>query len=170
MVTVGIVMGNDSDMPIMAEAAEVLEKFGIAYETRIISAYFEPDILYEYAKSASERGIKVMIAGASKAVHLPGMCAAIFAMPVIGIPIESSGLNGRDSLNPTIQMPCSIPIATVTINSGKNAGLLAAQILATSDITLREKIKIDREKYMDLLEKKDEHLQQQGYKNYPCQN
>ena len=113
MVKVGIVMGSDSDMPVMAKAAEILEKFGIAYEMTIISAHREPDIFFEWAKAAEGKGIKVIIAGAGKAAHLPGMCAAIFPMPVIGIPMKTSDLGGVDSLYSIVQMPTGIPAATV---------------------------------------------------------
>ena len=132
MAKVGIVMGSDSDMPIMAQAADMLEELGIDFEMTIISAHREPDIFYEYAKAAEGKGIKVIIAGAGKAAHLPGMCAAIFPMPVIGIPMKTSDLGGVDSLYSIVQMPSGIPVATVAINGGKNAGILAAKILATS--------------------------------------
>ena len=133
MAKVGIVMGSDSDMPVMSKAADMLEKFGIDYEMTIISAHREPDVFFEYAKSAEEKGFKVIIAGAGMAAHLPGMCAAIFPMPVIGIPMYTTSLGGRDSLYSIVQMPSGIPVATVAINGGANAGILAAKILATSD-------------------------------------
>ena len=110
MAKVGIVMGSDSDMPVMAKAAEILDKLGIDYEMRIISAHREPDVFFEYAKGAEERGCKVIIAGAGKAAHLPGMCAAIFPMPVIGIPMKTSDLGGVDSLYSIVQMPSGIPV------------------------------------------------------------
>ena len=141
MAKVGIVMGSDSDMPIMAQAAEVLEQFGIDFEMTIISAHREPDTFFEYAKSAESKGMKVIIAGAGKAAHLPGMCAAIFPLPVIGIPMKTSDLGGVDSLYSIVQMPSGIPVATVAINGGKNAGILAAKILAASDPELLEKLK-----------------------------
>ena len=140
MPKVGIVMGSDSDMPIMAKAAEILDKFGIDYEMTIISAHREPDIFFEWAKSAEEKGIKVIIAGAGKAAHLPGMCAALFPMPVVGIPMKTSDLGGVDSLYSIVQMPSGIPVATVAINGGANAGILAAKILATSDAELLAKL------------------------------
>ena len=127
MATVGIVMGSDSDMPVMAKAAEMLDRFGIDYEMKIISAHREPDIFFEWAKGAKERGTKVIIAGAGKAAHLPGMCAALFPMPVIGIPMKTSDLGGVDSLYSIVQMPSGIPVATVAINGGQNAGILAAK-------------------------------------------
>ncbi len=122
---VGIVMGSDSDMPVMAKAADILEELGVPYEMAIISAHREPDVFYEYAKSAEQKGFKVIIAGAGMAAHLPGMCAAIFPMPVIGIPMHTTSLGGRDSLYSIVQMPSGIPVATVAINGGANAGLLA---------------------------------------------
>ena len=141
MAKVGIVMGSDSDMPIMAKAAEILDQFGIDYEMTIISAHREPDIFFEWAKGAESRGVKVIIAGAGKAAHLPGMCAAIFPMPVIGIPMKTSDLGGVDSLYSIVQMPSGIPVATVAINGGANAGILAAKILAASDEALLKKVK-----------------------------
>ena len=140
MAKVGIVMGSDSDMPIMAQAADMLEELGIDFEMTIISAHREPDIFFDYAKSAESRGIKVIIAGAGKAAHLPGMCAALFPMPVIGIPMKTSYLGGVDSLYSIVQMPSGIPVATVAINGGKNAGILAAKILATSDPELLQRL------------------------------
>ena len=116
MAKVGIVMGSDSDMPVMAKAADILEKLGIDYEMTIISAHREPDEFFEYAKSAESKGFKVIIAGAGMAAHLPGMCAAIFPMPVIGIPMHTTSLGGRDSLYSIVQMPTGIPVATVAIN------------------------------------------------------
>ena len=166
MAKVGIVMGSDSDMPIMAKAAEILDKFGIDYEMRIISAHREPDVFFDYAKSAEEKGFKVIIAGAGKAAHLPGMCAAIFPMPVIGIPMKTSDLGGVDSLYSIVQMPSGIPVATVAINGGANAGILAAKILATSDQELLEKLKAYTEELKFQVVEKDEKLQENGYKNY----
>ena len=141
MAQVGIVMGSDSDMPVMAQAADFLEKMGIEFEMTVISAHREPDVFFEYAKSAEEKGYKVMIAGAGKAAHLPGMCAALFPMPVIGVPMKTADLGGVDSLYSIVQMPSGIPVATVAINGGKNAGILAAKILAASDPELLQKLK-----------------------------
>ena len=141
MAKVGIVMGSDSDMPIMAKAADILEELGIEYEMTIISAHREPDVFFEYARSAEDKGFKVIIAGAGMAAHLPGMCAAIFPMPVIGIPMHTTSLGGRDSLYSIVQMPSGIPVATVAINGGANAGLLAAKILATSDEKVLARLK-----------------------------
>ena len=132
MAKVGIVMGSDSDMPVMSKAADMLEKFGIEYEMTIISAHREPDVFFEYAKTAEEKGFKVIIAGAGMAAHLPGMCPAISPMPVIGIPMHTTSLGGRDSLYSIVQMPSGIPVVTFAINGGANAAILAAKILATS--------------------------------------
>ena len=166
MAKVGIVMGSDSDMPIMAQAAEVLEQFGIDFEMTIISAHREPDTFLQYAKSAESKGMKVIIAGAGKAAHLPGMCAAIFPLPVIGIPMKTSDLGGVDSLYSIVQMPSGIPVATVAINGGKNAGILAAKILAASDPELLEKLKAYSEKMKTEVESKAEKLDKIGYKEY----
>ncbi len=166
MAQVGIVMGSDSDMPVMAKAAEMLEEFGISYEMTIISAHREPDVFFEYAKTAEAKGFKVIIAGAGMAAHLPGMCAAIFPMPVIGIPMHTTSLGGRDSLYSIVQMPSGIPVATVAINGGANAGILAAKILATSNPELLDKVKAYAASLKEAVEKKDAKLQEVGYKNY----
>ena len=169
MAKVGIVMGSDSDMPIMAKAAEILDKLGIDYEMTIISAHREPDIFFQWAKSAEERGIRVIIAGAGKAAHLPGMCAALFSMPVIGIPMKTSDLGGVDSLYSIVQMPSGIPVATVAINGGANAGILAAKILAVSDEQLLQKVKDYSEALKNDVVKKAEKLESVGYKEYLAQ-
>ncbi len=166
MALVGIVMGSDSDMPVMAKAAEVLDELGISFEMKIISAHREPDVFFEYAKTAEEKGFKVIIAGAGMAAHLPGMCAAIFPLPVIGIPMHTSSLGGRDSLYSIVQMPSGIPVATVAINGGTNAGLLAAKILATSDAALLDQLKAYSQSLKESVQKKDERLSQVGYRNY----
>ncbi len=166
MAQVGIVMGSDSDMPVMSKAADILEQLGISYEMRIISAHREPDEFFEYARTAEDKGFKVIIAGAGMAAHLPGMCAAIFPMPVIGIPMHTTSLGGRDSLYSIVQMPSGIPVATVAINGGANAGLLAAKILATSDSELLKKLKDYSASLKDQVVAKDKKLQEVGYKNY----
>ena len=166
MAKVGIVMGSDSDMPVMSKAAAVLDQLGVEYEMRIISAHREPDVFFEYAKSAEEKGWKVIIAGAGMAAHLPGMCAAIFPMPVIGIPMHTTSLGGRDSLYSIVQMPSGIPVATVAISGGANAGLLAAKILATSDDALLGRLKDYSRQLKEQVEAKDARLQQVGYKDY----
>lgn len=163
---VGIVMGSDSDMPIMAKAADILEELDIPYEMAVISAHREPDVFFEYARSAEDRGFKVIIAGAGMAAHLPGMCAAIFPMPVIGIPMHTTSLGGRDSLYSIVQMPSGIPVATVAINAGANAALLAARILATSDTALLEKLKEYSTRLKEQVQAKDARLQEIGYKAY----
>ncbi len=163
---VGIVMGSDSDMPVMAKAAEVLEELGVSYEMTIISAHREPDVFFEFAGSAEEKGYKVIIAGAGMAAHLPGMCAAIFPMPVIGIPMHTTSLGGRDSLYSIVQMPSGIPVATVAINGGANAGLLAAKILAVSDELLLSRLKAYSRRLKEQVEAKDAKLKEQGYKAY----
>ena len=166
MAKVGIVMGSDSDMPVMAQAAEFLTKMGIDYEMRIISAHREPDVFFEWAKGAKERGYKVIIAGAGKAAHLPGMCAALFPMPVVGIPMKTSDLGGLDSLYSIVQMPSGIPCATVAINGGKNAGILAAKILAVSDGELLAKLEAYTDEMKNDVMKKDEKLQTEGYQAF----
>ena len=166
MAKVAIVMGSDSDMPIVKKAAEFLDQMGIDFEMTIISAHREPDIFFEWAKGAKDRGVKVIIAGAGKAAHLPGMCAALFPMPVIGIPMKTSDLGGVDSLYSIVQMPSGIPVATVAINGGLNAGILAAKILATSDEKLLEKLEAYSEEMKQSVVEKAEKLDKVGYKDY----
>lgn len=166
MAQVGIVMGSDSDMPVMAKAADILEELGISYEMTIISAHREPDVFFEYANSAEAKGFKVIIAGAGMAAHLPGMCAAIFPMPVVGIPMHTTSLGGVDSLYSIVQMPAGIPVATVAINGGANAGLMAAKILATSDAELLAKLKDYSKTLKEQVQAKDAKLQEVGYKKY----
>ena len=163
---VGIVMGSDSDLAVMSKAADVLEELGVEFEMTIISAHREPDVFFEYAKSAESKGWKVIIAGAGMAAHLPGMCAAIFPMPVIGVPMHTTSLGGRDSLYSIVQMPSGIPVATVAINGGANAGILAAKILATSDDALLGRLKAYSEKMKDQVVEKAKKLDEVGYKNY----
>ncbi len=166
MSTVGLVMGSDSDMDVMSKAAATLDKFGIDYEMRIISAHREPDVFFEYAGSAKDRGIKVIIAGAGMAAHLPGMFAAIFPLPVIGIPMHTTSLGGRDSLYSIVQMPSGIPVATVAINGGVNAALLAVRMLAIGDDTLLKKLEDYSAELKEAVEKKDALLAEKGYMNY----
>ena len=161
MAQVGIVMGSDSDMPIMSKAADILEELGISYEMTIISAHREPDVFFEYAKGAEAKGFKVIIAGAGMAAHLPGMCAAIFPMPVIGIPMHTTSLGGRDSLYSIVQMPSGIPVATVAIDGTKNAAFLAIEIGAVSDRELYRKYKEYREEAAAEIYRKDEKLQKE---------
>ncbi|CDC36435.1 n5-carboxyaminoimidazole ribonucleotide mutase [Butyrivibrio sp. CAG:318] len=166
MAKVGIVMGSDSDLGVMSKAAEMLEKFGIEYEMTIISAHRMPDVFFDYAKKAEEKGFKVIIAGAGGAAHLPGMCAAIFPMPVIGVPIYTKTVGGVDSLYSIVQMPSGIPVATVAIDGGANAGILAAKILATSDDELLARLKEYKEDLKAGVMKKKEKIENVGYKKY----
>lgn len=166
MAKVGIVMGSDSDMPVMSKAADILEELGVSFEMTIISAHREPDVFFDYAKSAEAKGFKVIIAGAGMAAHLPGMCAAIFPMPVIGVPMHTTSLGGMDSLYSIVQMPSGIPVATVAIGGGANAGLLAAKILAASDDSLLARLKKYSEGLKESVEKKAEKLDEIGYREY----
>ena len=166
MAQVGIVMGSDSDMPVMAKAADVLEELGISYEMRIISAHREPDVFFEYAKNAEAAGYKVIIAGAGMAAHLPGMCAALFPMPVIGVPMSGKNLDGMDALYSIVQMPPGIPVATVAIDGGMNAAILAAKILATSDAEVLQKLKDYSAEMKDTVQAKADKLKEIGYEAY----
>lgn len=137
---VGIIMGSDSDLPVMREAAYVLEEFEVPYEIKIVSAHRTPKHMAEYSSTAQSRGLKVIIAGAGGAAHLPGMTAAHTILPVIGVPVKSKSLDGLDSLLSIVQMPAGVPVAAVAINQAKNAGLLAVQILATSNEAFAQKL------------------------------
>jgi len=139
---VGLIMGSKSDWPTMEHAAEMLDKLGVAYETRVVSAHRTPDLLFDYAKTACDRGLKVIIAGAGGAAHLPGMVASQTSLPVLGVPVQSKALNGLDSLLSIVQMPGGIAVGTLAIGKAgaTNAGLLAAQIIGTSDDTVREAV------------------------------
>lgn len=159
-------MGSDSDMKVMSKAADMLEKLKIDYEMTIISAHREPDVFYEYAKSAESKDFKVIIAGAGMAAHLPGMCAAIFPMPVIGIPMSGKNLEGVDALYSIVQMPPGIPVATVAIDGGVNAAILAARILATSNAELLQRLKKYSTEMKETVEAKAVKLDQLGYKEY----
>ncbi|CCU79747.1 Phosphoribosylaminoimidazole carboxylase catalytic subunit [Halanaerobium saccharolyticum subsp. saccharolyticum DSM 6643] len=163
---VGVIMGSDSDLPVMKEAAEILDKFEVEYELTVVSAHRTPDRLYNYAETAEEKGLDVIIAGAGGAAHLPGMVAAVTTVPVVGVPVKTSKLSGLDSLYSIVQMPPGVPVATVAINGAKNAALLAVQILARSDEELNQKQKEYRremkEKVLDTAEK----LEEQGYQEY----
>ena len=140
-IRIGIIMGSDSDLPVMQAAADMLDELGVPYEITIVSAHRTPRRLYEYAESAESRGLKVIIAGAGGAAHLPGMAAAITPLPVIGVPVKSSSLSGEDSLLSIVQMPPGVPVATVAINGAKNAAILAAQVLATADHALAQRVR-----------------------------
>ncbi|HTL85791.1 MAG TPA: 5-(carboxyamino)imidazole ribonucleotide mutase [Acidimicrobiia bacterium] len=134
---VGVIMGSDSDLPTMQGAIDVLVEFGVPYEVRVVSAHRTPDVMFEYARTAAERGLRVIIAGAGGAAHLPGMTASMTSLPVIGVPVPLKQLDGLDSLLSIVQMPGGVPVATVAIGNAKNAGLLAVRILGTSDDKLR---------------------------------
>lgn len=166
MPKVGIVMGSDSDMKVMGKAADMLEKFGIDYEMTIISAHREPDVFYEYAKSAEAKDFKVIIAGAGMAAHLPGMCAALFPMPVVGVPMSGKNLAGEDALFSIVQMPPGIPVATVAIDGGMNAAILATKILAVSDAELLEKLKAYTTEMKETVQAKAAKLDEIGYEAY----
>lgn len=163
---VGIIMGSDSDLPVMQDAAKMLTEFGITSEVTIVSAHRTPDRMYEYAKDAEARGIKVIIAGAGGSAHLPGMVASLTSLPVIGVPIKTKSLDGLDSLLSIVQMPPGIPVATVAVNGAKNAGLLAARIIGLSHEEISDKVKVyQKELETSVLEKVDK-LEDDGYKNY----
>lgn len=163
---VGIVMGSDSDLAVMSKAADMLEELEISYEVRIISAHREPDVLVEWAGSVQERGIKVIIAGAGMAAALPGMCAALFPLPVIGVPLSGKNLDGMDAVFSILQMPPGVPVAAVAIDGAKNAALLAAKILAASDGELLERLKNYSLEQKEQVVKKDARLQSLGCKGY----
>ena len=161
---VGIIMGSDSDLPIMQAAAQMCEEFDIKYELTIVSAHRTPERLVTYAKSAEKRGLRVIIAGAGGAAHLPGMVASLSPLPVIGVPIKSSSLEGMDSLLSIVQMPGGVPVATVAINGAKNAGILAAQILGIKSKDVRIKVQEYKKKMLDEVQAKIENLEASNYK------
>ena len=163
---IGIIMGSDSDLPIMQEAAKVLDEFKIAYELTVVSAHRTPDRLYEYAKTASDRGIDVIIAGAGGAAHLPGMVASMTELPVIGVPIKTSSLSGLDSLLSIVQMPPGVPVATVAIGGAKNAGILAAEILGISDDAIRKQVATYKKDLNAMVQKKAQKLEEIGFSAY----
>ena len=165
-VQVAIVMGSDSDLPIMKDAAKILDEFGISYEVKVLSVHRTPLKAMEYAESLKQRKVQVIIGGAGGAAHLPGIFAAMVPVPVIGVPIHTKTLSGVDSLYSIVQMPSGIPVATVAINGAKNAGILAATILAASDETMREKIVAYKKTLADQVIAKDEKLQDVGYEKY----
>ena len=168
-VDVAIIMGSDSDLPIMKDAAKFLDEMGISYEITILSVHRCPEESSEYAESLKQRKVKVIIAGAGGAAHLPGVFAAMVPVPVIGVPIQSKTLSGVDSLYSIVQMPSGIPVATVAINGAKNAAILASSILATSDEVLQNKIVEFKENMKDGVLKKNEKLQAIGYEAYLAQ-
>lgn len=166
MARVGIIMGSDSDLKVMSKAAAMLEELEIDYEMTIISAHREPDELIEWTRGAQERGMKVMIAGAGMAAALPGMCAALFTLPVIGVPLSGKNLDGMDAVFSIMQMPPGVPVATVAIDGAKNAALLAAKILATSDDEILEKLKAYSKNMKEQVVAKAAKLDEVGYKAY----
>ena len=163
---VGVIMGSDSDLPVMKEAAEILDQFEVEYELTVVSAHRTPERLYNYAETAEEKGLDVIIAGAGGAAHLPGMVAAVTTVPVIGVPVKTSKLSGLDSLYSIVQMPPGVPVATVAINGAKNAALLAVQILARSDDELNKKQKEYRQEMKTKVLKTADKLEEQGYEEY----
>lgn len=168
-VEIGIIMGSDSDLPTMKEAITICEDFGIGYEVEIVSAHRTPERMVEYAKTAHLRGIKVIIAGAGGAAHLPGMTASLTPLPVVGVPVKTGTLSGVDSLYSIVQMPKGIPVATVAIGNAANAGLLAIQIIASQRPELLTKVQEYREKLSEMVKLKQEKLDKLGYKHYLTQ-
>jgi phosphoribosylaminoimidazole carboxylase PurE protein len=159
---VGIIMGSDSDLPVMEKAAEMLERLGVPYELTVVSAHRTPQRLYEYATGAEDRGLRVLIAGAGGAAHLPGMAAALSVLPVVGVPISATRLEGEDALLSIVQMPAGVPVATVAIDNAANAGILAAQMLATGDDDLRLRIAGYRSELAAMVLEKAERVQRRG--------
>ena len=155
---VGVVMGSDSDWSVMSDAAQALKEFGIEYEVEVLSAHRTPEKMIEWGKSASSRGVKVIIAGAGGAAHLPGMLASVTTLPVIGVPVSLSKLDGMDSLLSIVQMPAGIPVATVSIGGAKNAGILAARILSTQDAALEKKLVEYGQSLASLVAEKNQQL------------
>jgi 5-(carboxyamino)imidazole ribonucleotide mutase len=159
---VGIIMGSDSDLPVMERAAEMLERFGVAYELTVVSAHRTPDRLFDYARSAVDRGLDVIIAGAGGAAHLPGMVASLSVLPVIGVPISATKLQGNDALLSIVQMPAGIPVATVAIDNAANAGILAAQMLSIADPELRKRLGAYKDELAALVTTKAEAVTRTG--------
>ena len=160
---VGIIMGSDSDLGVMRGAVEILEQFGVPHEVRIVSAHRTPDMMVEYGRTAADRGLQVIIAGAGGAAHLPGMTASMTTLPVIGVPVPLAQLDGLDSLLSIVQMPAGIPVATVAVGNAKNAGLLAVRILAATDDALRNAMAKYQSELADMVREKDEKLQADRY-------
>ncbi|MGC3859724.1 5-(carboxyamino)imidazole ribonucleotide mutase [Micromonospora chersina] len=158
MSTVGLIMGSDSDWPTMRAAAEVLDEFGVPYEVGVVSAHRTPVKMIEYGRSAADRGVKVIIAGAGGAAHLPGMVASVTPLPVIGVPVPLKYLDGMDSLLSIVQMPAGVPVATVSIGNARNAGLLAVRILGASDPALRDRMAAYQASLEDLVAEKEKAL------------
>ena len=158
---VGVVMGSDSDWSVMSDAAQALKEFGIEYEVEVLSAHRTPERMIEWGKAAADRGIKVIIAGAGGAAHLPGMLASVTTLPVVGVPVALAKLDGMDSLLSIVQMPAGIPVATVSIGGARNAGILAARIIATNDASMREKLAAFGESLKVTVAEKNEKLKSQ---------
>lgn len=158
-------MGSDSDLPVMRGAADIIEEFGIPFEMTIVSAHRTPERMFDYAKSAVDRGLSAIIAGAGGAAHLPGMVAALTIVPVIGVPVSATKLQGEDSLMSIVQMPKGVPVATVAIDNSANAGLLALQIIATSDTELTSRLQVYRESLKDMVMGKIDRFES-DWKNY----
>lgn len=163
---VGIIMGSDSDLPVMSEAAKILDELKVPYELTVVSAHRTPDRMYTYAKNAKNKDLKVIIAGAGGAAHLPGMVAALTTVPVVGVPVKTRTLNGVDSLYSIVQMPPGIPVATVAINGAKNAGILAAQMIGSFDVTISEAVIAYKQGLETMVEGKASHLEDIGYASY----
>jgi 5-(carboxyamino)imidazole ribonucleotide mutase len=158
---VGVIMGSDSDLDDMRPAVDVLAEFGVAFEVRVVSAHRTPDVLYEYATTAADRGLQVIVAGAGGAAHLPGMTASMTPLPVVGVPVPRPKLDGLDSLLSIVQMPPGIPVATVGIGEARNAGLLAVRILAATDPELRRKMQTFQSGLADAVREKDDGVRKQ---------
>ena len=157
---VGVIMGSKSDWPTMEIASQTLDEFGVAHESKVVSAHRTPDLLFEFAKTAEERGIEVIIAGAGGAAHLPGMLAAVTPLPVVGVPVALKHLDGMDSLLSIVQMPAGVPVATVSIGNARNAGLLAVRILGAADPALRERMRAFQADLRDVALAKGERVRQ----------
>ncbi|WP_408955344.1 5-(carboxyamino)imidazole ribonucleotide mutase [Natroniella sp. ANB-PHB2] len=167
---VGVIMGSDSDLPVMKEAAKILDQFEVDYELTVVSAHRTPERLYNYAEVAKEKGLQVIIAGAGGAAHLPGMVASITTIPVIGVPVKTSTLNGVDSLHSIVQMPGGVPVATVAINGAKNAGLLALQILGVANQEISQKLEEYKKNLRTKVEQTATEVEELGYQDYLEQN
>ena len=163
---VAIIMGSDSDLPVMKDAAVILDQFGVSYQITVVSAHRTPERMFTYAQEAAAKGFKVIIAGAGGAAHLPGMVASLTHLPVIGVPVKSSNLNGEDSLLSIVQMPPGVPVATVAIKGAKNAGLLAVQILATNNSALADKMIAYKHQMRSEVQAKADKLEKDGYEEY----
>ena len=165
-IQVGIIMGSDSDLPVMSDAANILDELQIEYELTVVSAHRTPKRLYEYAETAVKKGLKVIIAGAGGAAHLPGMVASLTPLPVVGVPVKSSTMSGTDSLYSIVQMPPGVPVATVAINGAKNAGILAAQIIGSSNSDILKRVEAFKSTMENTVLSKAEKLEQVGHKSY----